>query len=67
MQKYTQPSTLASSLFVGMNVYPGLFISQKYTGVDNEEELSEVVHSVVRQQYFHGACRKAGFGVDAGQ
>ena len=29
--------------------------------------LSEVVHSVVRQQYLRGACRKTGFGVDAGQ
>ena len=32
-----------------------------------EEGLSEVVHSVVRQQYLRGACRKTGFGVDAGQ
>ena len=32
-----------------------------------QEGLSEVVHSVVRQQYLRGACRKTGFGVDAGQ
>ena len=32
-----------------------------------KEGLSEVVHTVVRQQYLRGACRKAGFGVDEGQ